>query len=1226
MTVMHQEHFTELSVDIVQAISNLSDIAVMMKSTETSHVDLVLDYKQQLDTICDIVEQGDYKGFFDLMAIYSDGLDTLSEQARQLSHAEVAFIEKFPHLLSEYLNFPSSKITASILVRHFKDEAWLRPVTDEEYDMLMAYILDDERDEASDQQVDEELDVIKLSDKQSDVDEEALDINDLLSINNNDEESDLLDINSEIDLNDFIETSEELALDEQTDNSVVDNSLSDSIADTDLNHCVNTNVDSVKESMDDVAHHAVEEVSLDDFIDMQQADELEESSHSTLEINGSSDGSLDDKQQELIDLVRAELAEIIEAREDIDHQSSDALQQSLVDMAEQVENIGNAVALMGMDGITHITQCIASNIMAYSENVDKLDADNKQFIHQWPEKILGYLQDVFNQHYASELIAYIKDKQWQTPLAMSSDDLLDQLIHPIFTEEDVEQRQSIAEPEDISLELPDDVNQELLEGLLQDLPAQTEEFSTAVQNLCEGGGYEDIEKAQRIAHTLKGAANVVGVRGIANITHHLEDILEAQAKAKRLPIDSLLDVLLSASDCLEAMSEALLGVDEAPSDALQILQNILDWANRLDKEGVPEKADDVVASQAMSVQAVSEASTINHVEPSKDGAALENMLRIPVALADDLLRLAGENLISTGQIQEHISTILKSQDAIQLHNQSLQQLSFDLEHLIDIQGVAAHFNTHVDDADFDPLEMDQYNELHSVSRRLIEIASDSVQLTSSLEDKLTDLQNLVISQNSIQKESQELVLRTRMVSIKNIIPRLRRGVRQACRVTGKQVELNIIDNDTYLDSDVLNELIEPLMHLLRNSVDHGIETGEQRRQAGKPDSGYIQLSFMRMGGQVVINIEDDGRGLNLQDIRSKALDKGLIRADMEMNDDALSRLIFESGFTTRDEVTQVSGRGIGLDVVSVKVRELKGSINIESHQGAGCRFELTLPISSFSTHSILVRVRQHIYAISNRGVEEILYPGAGEICEVGDEIILQIDDQAYSTSLIDDLLDLPEDRRDIDRSSRPILIVRQESGARTAILVQDVLDSRDVVVKPLGKYLPKLPGVVGATVLGDGSVAPVMDMPELLQSTEKRSNLIAHSAANHEANITRLPYVLVVDDSLSARRSLAQFVEDLGLDVRTARDGMEAVSLIEARQPDLLLVDMEMPRMNGLELTSHVRASTDTVNVPVIMITSRSTDKHKQAAIQKGVNHFMVKPFAEEELAQHINEALDIAS
>ena len=621
---------------------------------------------------------------------------------------------------------------------------------------------------------------------------------------------------------------------------------------------------------------------------------------------------------------------------------------------------------------------------------------------------------------------YLQNALW--PVSLSSEQVLTlaNLLHnPVFIEEEVEQRQVTATNQDVSLELPEDVNQELLDGLLQDLPGQTEEFTSAIHHLSEGGTQADIEVAQRIAHTLKGAANVVGVKGIANLTHHLEDILQALSKANKKPTKTMLDVLVNASDCLEAMTESLLGIDEQPQDAQKVLQDVLDCANRLDKEGIPDESDNIIeinepqnlpsvsAQTELNVPEVQETEnnfeTVDKKEPSN---VSENMLRIPAKLADDLLRLAGENLISTAQVEDRIKNTLKRQDALSTHNQSLQQLSFDLEHLIDIQGITTNLSKTKTEtnSDFDPLEMDQYHELHSVSRRLVEIAADSIEIAQLMKTELSDLQNLVIMQDQLQKESQELVLRTRMVPIKTIIPRLKRGVRQACRLTGKQVELAVIDNDTYMDSEVLNDLIEPLMHVLRNAVDHGIEPEDERLQSGKSATGQINLVCDRKGDQVIIRVMDDGRGLNAAVIHDKAMSKGIIKSEQDVTEDNIYRLILEPGFSTKSDVTQVSGRGIGLDVVNVKIRQLKGSINIDSTPGLGSRFELIIPISSFSVHSLLVRVREHVYAISNRGVEEILYPGAGELCDVGNETIFKLGDQIYEAIIIDSLLHLPTDR------------------------------------------------------------------------------------------------------------------------------------------------------------------------------------------------------------------------
>lgn len=981
-----------------------------------------------------------------------------------------------------------------------------------------------------------------------------------------------------------------------------------------------------------------------DELDNESSESVEEA-----EIQTASSFTITPEQHELVKLIGDELEEIISDKDltTINKAGSEEeRREHLIAIAEQAENISNAIDLIGLEGLCNACRYLSGNIHQLATDGPDLSEKQSGLISTWPEVILGYLNGIAGEQPSLNLITYLQDPSWPNPISdKARSALLSLLKSPHLEEEEKEARQSQAGADDMSLQLPEDVNPELLEGLLQDLPVQSGEFSVAIQNLQDQKDLEYLEVAQRIAHTLKGAGNVVGVKGIANLTHHLEDILEIQSKAGLLPSVELLDMLTDAADCLETMSEALLGIDEPPDNAVAIYQSVLDWANRLDDDGATEFVESSEQQPSGAVPTDNSGESLQLVEaPEPPGSnslsstekagqselkkpiSIENMLRVPAKLADDLLRLAGENLISTSQIQEYIKIIQNRYKNLKEHDQALQKLSFDLEHIVDVQGIASNANKHSIDDGFDPLELDQYHELHSMSRRLVEIAADSIELTQVLESDFSELQNLVLNQDRLQKENEELVLRTRMVPTNTIIPRLKRGVKQACRLTGKQVDLEVIDSDTYMDSEVLNGLIEPLMHILRNSVDHGIEPAEERRAAHKESKGHIKLVFIRRGDQIVINIQDDGKGLDLIKIQEKAVLMGLADTESDVTGSNLQKYILQPGFSTRTEVSHVSGRGIGLDVVNSKIRELKGSIDISTEQGGGCLFSLTLPVSSFSVHSLLVRVRENVYAFSNRGVEEILYPGLGELQTVDEETVYKFNEQIYNVSLIEALLNVPEDRRDTERTNRPVILTKDDNGVRTAILVQEVLDSRDVVVKSMGPYIPKIPGVVGATVLGDGSIAPVIDLPELMQSAKLLDGEITYHKAEHEGEEhSRLPYVLVVDDSLSARKSLAQFVQDLGLDVRTARDGMEAVSLINVRKPDLILVDMEMPRMNGLELTSHIRAGSNTQDMPVIMITSRSTDKHRKAAIDKGVDHYMVKPFAEDELASHINLALKIA-
>ncbi len=992
----------------------------------------------------------------------------------------------------------------------------------------------------------------------------------------------------------------------------------------DLNDFMEKNSDIIEKS-DDL-------IIAEDFQDNSVSSEsLISSEGNVVDKNYNVNYPISQDQQELVDLVCYELTDIIEDEliDVININDQSELKESLINMAEQVENISNAVDLIGLEGLGDTCRYISSNIhlLALKENV--LLSQHKEILDSWAFIIREYLQNIATVTASNSLLSLLKNKYWPDPINSEIEYHLEQLLKkPEFKKEEKKQRQITAVENDISLQLPNDVNADLLDALLQDLPVQTEEFSSAIQNLQSKKNIEYLEIAQRIAHTLKGAGNVVGVKGIANLTHHLEDILEIHSKAKKLPCNKLLDLLVDSADCLEAMSETLLGIDDAPDNSLLLFQSVLDWANILDEKGVDNTELDYSNNHNnfKFIENKHVKATMEEKPGNNETKTLENTLRVPAKLVDDLLRLAGENLISTSQIQEYIKTIQQRYKILKNHNNVLQKLSFDLEHIVDIQGLSSHsVEQQLPIGEFDSLELDQYHELHSMSRRLIEVAADSIEISKVLEKDFLHLSSLVITQGQLQKENEAMVLKTRMIPTRTIISRLKRGVKQVCRLTNKYVDLEVIDNGTYMDSEVLSGLIEPLMHILRNAVDHGIELKEVREIANKAIRGRIVLIFERKGDHIVIDIQDDGKGLSLTKIREKAHALGLVDNINEVNVNNMQNYIVKPGFTTRNDANHVSGRGIGLDVVYSKIRELKGSIDITSEEGKGCRFLLSLPISSFSVHSLLVRVRKNVVAISNRGIEEILYPGLGELKMIGQKVMFKLGEQVYDTQLIESLLNLSEDRRKDDRAGRPVVLVKDDNGAVTAVLVQEVIDSRDVVVKSMGEYIPKIQGIVGATVLGDGSICSVIDLPELMQTSIGSSMVqLDEGELNDSRSINKQSYILVVDDSLSARKSLAQFVKDLGVEVRTARDGMEAIELIDKRMPDLLLVDMEMPRMNGLELTTHIRTTENIRHLPIIMITSRSTEKHRKVAMDKGVTHYMVKPFGEDELAKYINAEMDI--
>lgn len=1221
----------------------LEKLARTFSDTSSDSQRKIEEYRDLVHKICaSCSRQEEHDGMVRLLGILIDGIDDIVRDVSLLSAGRMGFLAKIPGLITEQLNFPDSRMPCSFMVRHMSSPLWVRPLSAEEQQSLIDRIThksDAAPVEAEVAQAEISLQDFIIDDAANNADEISLD--NFSSDTQIVTETDI----QEIALDDLLDTSETTApditnLDSSADEISIEAFMSDvvpesdeltdftgsSVADTSQNDSAvgEISIDAFMDAAESANDTAAQEISLDDLINLAAASDQNADAEihvvaeqiEPVSIPSSVQG-MSEKTRELIELISAELEEIIEFYTDNAISADSDINSVLKEASSLAGNVANAVRLVGLEALSELCEQLSSVLRQDGYANDKPIEILAPNLLKWPQFLLDYLHAGFDETSSRNLVAYLADNGLISWLGESEKQaLVERLVNPVFPEEEKQVRYDSATQADVDLSLPDDVNPELLESLLQDLPKQTEELSTALISIRDARDLDSIEIAQRIAHTLKGSANVVGVKGIANISHHMEDILEHLTKSRKLPSAQLMDVLMESSDCIESMADSLLGYDAPPETALDTLQSVLNWSNRINEQGL---------DAATVYDGVNEPPVTYKVEKNQQPAAavVENTLRIPAHLADDLLRLAGENLITTGQIQESIRNSLNKQGLLKNHNRLLQQIAFDLEHLIDIQGITANFTKSVLNDKFDSLELDEYHELHTISRRLIEISADSLALTNDLNTDLSELHNLVISHGVIQRENQELVLRTRMLPVKSVVPRLKRGIRQICRLTGKEVDLDILDNDVYLDSEIINQLIEPLMHLLRNAVDHGIETPEIRQAQGKTARGNINITFLRVGDSVQINVADDGQGLDVDKIYAKAISTNLIKPDVELSPEETFRLILLHGFSTRDEATQVSGRGVGLDVVSVKIRELKGSIEINSNKGEGCVFKLKLPISSFSTHSLLVRVRQNVYAISSRGVEEILFPGSGTLVDHADGMSFELDGESYNAIIIDSLFNLDHDRRTIDRSHRPILLVKDEIGNKTAVLVQDIMDSRHVVVKPLGAYLPKLTGVVGSTILGDGSVAPVIDLPDLLQQTTIRSIEYDLTYDQKDASHRKAaPYVLVVDDSLSARRSLMHFVEDLGIEVREARDGIEAVSMIDMHRPDLVLVDMEMPRMNGLELTSHIRTNYDAGTLPVIMITSRSSEKHRVAAMERGVNHFMVKPFAEDELAQQINSIL----
>ena len=604
----------------------------------------------------------------------------------------------------------------------------------------------------------------------------------------------------------------------------------------------------------------------------------------------------------------------------------------------------------------------------------------------------------------------------------------------------------------------------------------------------------------------------------------------------------------------------------------------------------------------------------------------EQSIRVPVRILDDIFRIVSETAISIGQIQEHLSRLDEGEELIRKNDVSLQQKRYELEKLVNIRGMSVqHRQAEGTSSDkFDPLEMDEYDEFYGATHSYIEGVADSREILQQVKTEVSQLDTLFLSQQRLNKELQQVVMSTRMVPVGNISARLQRAVRQACRATGKQAELVLSGDYIQLDGEVLSKLADPLMHMLRNAVDHSIENSSEREMIGKSAVGNIQLYFMQQGNNVVVECIDDGQGLDFQKIRARAIELELIDADEAVDDKSLSRIVMQSGFSTRTEVTQISGRGVGMDVVYDTIQSLKGVMEIANNPDNGAMVTLRVPITLLTSHCLLVGLgAEHQFAIPTTTLTQILSPDTGEISDNDGELIYRLGDESYPVYPLSSLVDVPVDDK-FDIRKNPVLLVLSSQGI-TAVTVDNVLSSYDLVIKGLGAYIDSIEGISGVSILGNGDVVSVLDIPALLDNNR---NLDWQSRIQKSPRIIvddpklQQPKVLIVDDSLSVRRSLSQLMNDGGYQFAVARDGLDAINALKQEAPDIVLTDLEMPRMNGLELVAYIRNSEKWNQLPVVMITSRTSAKHRQQAQDAGVTQYIAKPFSDDDILKSIDDQL----
>jgi chemosensory pili system protein ChpA (sensor histidine kinase/response regulator) len=475
-------------------------------------------------------------------------------------------------------------------------------------------------------------------------------------------------------------------------------------------------------------------------------------------------------------------------------------------------------------------------------------------------------------------------------------------------------------------------------------------------------------------------------------------------------------------------------------------------------------------------------------------------------------------------------------------------------------------------------------------------------------------------------------MRTRMVPFDSLVPNLRRTLRQAAQEVGKRAQLKVDGAHGEMDRNLLERMKAPFEHMLRNALAHGIESPEDRLAAGKPAEGAVNIAVSREATEVVLRIADDGRGMDRDAIRRKAIERGLLKPDVQLSDRDLYGFVLETGFSTAEQVTQLAGRGVGMDVVHNEIKQLGGSLAIDSTRGEGTRFTIRLPFTLAVTQAILVKLGDSAYAIpmsSVQGVARIaredlerrIAEGNPKHAYAGEEYVI------YDLA---QLLGVPRGRPG-DDTQVPLLMTRT-GDQRAAVRIDGVVGSREIVVKSVGPQVSSVPGIFGATIMGDGSVVIILDLAPLVRrlaalraridaGAEESPSFMA-SEPVHAPETRAKPLVMVVDDSITMRKVTTRVLERADFEVMTAKDGLDALEKLQDNVPDLMLLDIEMPRMDGYELATYMRNDPRLRGVPIIMITSRTGEKHRQRAFEIGVERYLGKPYQEDDLLRNVNETL----
>ena len=716
----------------------------------------------------------------------------------------------------------------------------------------------------------------------------------------------------------------------------------------------------------------------------------------------------------------------------------------------------------------------------------------------------------------------------------------------------------------------DDIDAELLPVFLEEAQELVPQIAGDLRDWRANPGDAKLaDSVKRALHTLKGSARMAGAIRLGELTHLME---------------SRIEFALEAGDLSHAVFEEL----QAQMDRLSG-----------DLEKMSQQPEPTVTGAAA---------------PAAGAPAA--MLRVNAERLDDLIAESGEVAIARSRIEAELRQVKQALGELSEGIARLRTQLREVEVQADSQMQSRSSVLHEKDRDFDPLEFDRYTRLQELTRMMAEGLNDALSIQQALAKNIGETDAALLLQARLGRELQQDLMRMRALPFANLSERLHRIVRQTARDVGKKAELDIDGSQVELDRSVLERIAAPLEHLLRNALAHGIEAPAARAAAGKPETGRIAIVLRQEANEIVLVVKDDGGGLDVERLRAKAIEKGLIGADVALSEAEQHQLVFLSGLSTARTVTELAGRGIGMDVVRTEINAVSGRIEVASTRGGGTTFTIYLPLTLAVTHAVMVRAGALTAAIPSAAVEQVLRIKADSLVALYEKGSVEFQGRDYPLHYLRQLLG---QRGATDVQDYNSLLLVRSANERVAVHVDELFGNREMVVKHIGPQLARIAGVTGATVTADGAIVLILNPVHL--ANRERSAMSAAARTTSDATVVApvaAPVVMVVDDSITVRKITSRLLEREGYRVITARDGVDALEQLKRERPAVMLIDIEMPRMDGFDLTRNVRGDPRTMEIPIIVISSRTAPKHRSRASELGVNAYLGKPYEEAELLQQI--------